>query len=493
MKTNVFISWLVSSTYDFFAMTLGETIHLIVQDKIKKKAKFRKKMRERLRPTSKNLLKLRLMFLLPVLALTISTFSAFVALSNSLYDNLRPHIPKVYPLKNFTSRNQTVSKLPPYIEVIRSLGSDLTIDTISMGNLKSEQNRLLLTTQKETWVTALPGARWFFAATEDVCFPECISQTENVTMVERHHVCNVLPERKVPIDGDRPSFWTAGRPAKLKSHVNKTVGWWCAQKRAAKAMEIMFDIYRSADQNERFPDWLLLVDDDTWVNPYYLPKVLRRLDKENIPMAASPSIIPMAASPSLMHATTNSPIFFGGAGIAINGKLLKAIVRPARCHYGNEPKVVCQRMASAGFLKRLQFLDGMSPMDLVMDLLKRRVSCLHSDWWQSLLVYLAGYKLKKTNCKKCFGDELTPNMKHMDVYALHMVGTCGPTMLSCHRMTQERMKEMTELAIKCSKSYFKPDAICKKLTEGIPTVDIKNKERVRLDVILAEYKKTTKQ
>jgi hypothetical protein len=60
------------------------------------------------------------------------------------------------------------------IDVISSNFSFTTlpvIDTVSMGHKQSEAGRLTLQAPRESWVTAMPGSRFFFAATEHVCFP----------------------------------------------------------------------------------------------------------------------------------------------------------------------------------------------------------------------------------------------------------------------------------------------------------------------------------
>lgn len=99
------------------------------------------------------------------------------------------------------------TELPPFIDEIKSPTSDIIIDTISMGNKGNITNgKLMLQSQKETWVKATPGARWFFAATEDICFPECLAQ--NVSSQEREFVCNLEQQDSVNPKGDRPLFWS---------------------------------------------------------------------------------------------------------------------------------------------------------------------------------------------------------------------------------------------------------------------------------------------
>jgi hypothetical protein len=48
-------------------------------------------------------------------------------------------------------------------------------------------------------------------------------------------------------------------------------------------------------------------------------------------------------------------------------------------------------------------------------------------------------------------------------FDLHMKGSCGPKMLSCHRMTHLRMPDMTEMALNCSRNNFVPFVPCQQI------------------------------
>jgi hypothetical protein len=203
----------------------------------------------------------------------------------------------------------------------------------------------------------MPGSRFFFAATEDVCFPGCLSQ--NVTSEERDEICNT--DTPAP-RSDRPTFWSHHM---LHSFAKQSSGWWCAQKRVAWALRDMMNLYESPEMDYSYPDWILFVDDDTWFNPYLLPKTLSHM-KVNIPIAIAPSII---VSDNLDEPS----LHYGGVGLAVNSYLLKAMNRPIYCNLPN-PNVGCRRLEKAGLLS--QFQDGMSLIDFMVELLSRRVSCL---------------------------------------------------------------------------------------------------------------------
>jgi hypothetical protein len=261
---------------------------------------------------------------------------------------------------HYTRRRVIYTEVPPYIDVISSNFSFTTlpvIDTVSMGHKQSEAGRLTLQAQRESWVTAMPGSRFFFAATESVCFPGCLSQ--NVTSEERDQICNT--DTPAP-SSDRPTFWSHHM---LQSFAKQSSGWWCAQKRAAWALRDMMHLYNSPEMNYSYPDWMLIVDDDTWFNPSLLPKTLSHM-KINIPIAIAPSII-------ISDNLDEPSLHYGGVGLAVNRVLLKAMNRPIYCNLP-QTNIHCRRLEKAGLLS--QFQDGMSLIDFMVELLSRRVSCL---------------------------------------------------------------------------------------------------------------------
>lgn len=312
----------------------------------------------------------------------------------------------------------------------------LIIDSISMGNM-GEKSQLTLKSQQESWFQALPGSRNFFAATEDICFPECLSN--DISSSERNSTCN---SHDAP---DKPAFWKT-----LESFHRQSMGWWCAQKRTICGMKEVMANYGSP--SSPYPDWLLIVDDDTWMNPHFLPPILEKAVKNDQPLALTPSFgkAVRRGEPS---------VHYGGAGIAIHREILEAFRMTIDCSSLQPPttsttnhstiqETICERLKIAGYVDGPDplFKDGTSLLDFMYNMLSRRVSCLHSDWWQGILIWLAGYQTKIFPCKSC------PDTKGSRI--LHSQGKCGPDMLACHRMDYQRMPTMTDLALKCHKSRF---------------------------------------
>jgi len=358
------------------------------------------------------------------------------------------------PLRN----RMKYDKLPNMIQEIQHSmnGDGDVVDIVSMGTKQTERGRLTLQGQVDSWVQSIPGSRWFFPATEDVCFPDCLSH--HVTQEEREMICNIQQHNKTLVGGDRPTFWTSKR---MKSHSSDSLGWWCAQKRTASAMQILFSIYTSPSFHENknkttgnWPDWLLIVDDDTWFSPHFLPLAIKKMNEKEQNIAASPAL--------LAWRIEKEPSYhYGGVGLAINRGILQEMDRPIYCKGDFESTVPCQRLKQAGY--HTIFRDGSSLIDFFVQLLGRRVSCLHSDWWQGLLIWLAGYRIERMNpyCPDCVDiwDDIA--------FRVHSKARCGPKLMSCHKMTAKRMDEMTQLTINCSHTNFAQFVPCQQITLGI--------------------------
>lgn len=135
-------------------------------------------------------------------------------------------------------------------------------------------------------------------------------------------------------------------------------------------------IYQSPILGEyAFPDWIFIVDDDTWFNPYFLPQTLSKVDPSR-PTAIAPTLL--VDPPSSMD---EPAVHYGGSGLAINRLLLTAMNRPIYCNDPANLNIHCRRLQ-----------DGMSLIDFMVELLHRRISCLvrcggSSDGGAVLLIY----------------------------------------------------------------------------------------------------------
>lgn len=135
-------------------------------------------------------------------------------------------------------------------------------------------------------------------------------------------------------------------------------GWLCAQKRPIDAL---YNVIRSYNESlARFPDYLFIMDDDTWIN---LPRVARELKRDYSPHRA------VAAAGCLLHSRTmNFSYPFGGWSTIFTRKALENFVRPVYCAIRAEDRwtgKVCHRLQENQAGERILFREGMSILDLM--------------------------------------------------------------------------------------------------------------------------------
>ena len=152
---------------------------------------------------------------------------------------------------------------------------------------------------------------------------------------------------KCTLCGDMPGFYDKRKPWDMD------IGWRCAQQRHMQAINLYA-------QSKIDDGWLVIIDDDTAVNPMALLEVIAKLPRD---------------------ATVGDPKG-GGAGFIFGPETLKALIVPT---------------ATAS----LQFVDGdwvvtrnETVLDLCEDRVRRGAWCnLHSDWVLGDCLEAAGMKL----------------------------------------------------------------------------------------------------
>jgi len=173
----------------------------------------------------------------------------------------------------------------------------------------------------------------------------------------------------------------------LRVHANPA-GWLCAQKRPMTAL------YRYLKDNRDLPDYLFIVDDDTFV---HVPRVVHGLEEfhANAPAVAG----------CLTHFPAKAlPMPWGGYGTFLRKSLLQQLLVPIFCRPVTNPSQqgfgshqhdhTCQLLHLNRVGERAYFEEGMSLLDLMYAYMTHHPYkshageplnpfCMHSDWvWQ---------------------------------------------------------------------------------------------------------------
>lgn len=291
----------------------------------------------------------------------------------------------------------------------------IDIDIISVG---SEMRMGNMEVQRTTWAKHR-SVRHFFSITEvmDVeadrhCYQDLSMETVlNISDWCRDHYSN----HKADSNG---ASWLMikwmknfGQRRWLSKKENP-VGWMCAQRRFAKGIALVLARYQT--KQESFPDYLLLVDDDTYVNLELLQQLeLQHLNPQKDAYVAAGCRVTTRDDPMTNFA-------FGGFGQIYSRNSLALLTLPIHCN-GNveviEPtwinagnsssidafqKNACKRISENLIGERQYFQNGMSVSDLLLD---GRVSadsysefpnwknggfCFHGDHYLANLVNLYG-------------------------------------------------------------------------------------------------------
>lgn len=171
-------------------------------------------------------------------------------------------------------------------------------------------------------------------------------------------------------------------------------GWLCAQKRPMDGLRIAFDLYR----NQPVPDYLIVADDDTWMNIPEVSKYLLEQFPSNKPAAVAGCRMrwPQKRNPS-----PDPTIPFGGFGTILTRAAVERFMRPIHCEDTDQwVQHVCHRLEDNAIGEQRLFQPGMSVGDLMLrytfDQPYLNVttwndvgSCLHSDW--NLAFYINFY------------------------------------------------------------------------------------------------------
>ena len=168
----------------------------------------------------------------------------------------------------------------------------------------------------------------------------------------------------------------------------KPVGWICAQKRASDGLHRLLQQYTQnttfANVNsdpealDRLPDYVFIMDDDTFMDMTAVTDYLRALYDPNEPF--------IIAGCLLRYSTpTNSDTFtipWGGFSTILSKGALQNLFRPIHCPGSHDPfsENACQRLQQNLFGEKRYFVDGMSVADLMFSYTSTTRYSDHKNW-----------------------------------------------------------------------------------------------------------------
>jgi hypothetical protein len=313
----------------------------------------------------------------------------------------------------------------------------ITFDVISIGSLSKPD---LQDAQERTFGSHSVIRNWYrlneLNDTDATCFSELSS--ENVAMIISK--CKTSFSNNDD-DGDTTSISEISRKIRLRVfNPRNHTGWMCAQKRPIDGLYKVLQKYQSLDNHDAtdtmlsLPNYLVIVDDDTYMNMKYL-------------MDALPQQYPSHESFIITGCRMTHPkriqftFPYGGFGTILSQRAIENLMRPIHCPDYNAQQhqpptnfflnatqndlfetMACWRLKQNLFGEQRFFEDGMSVLDLMYayssGLLFTKVNewkngidfCFHSD--HALGYFLGFYHVAVTDTKwASIASELKNNAK----------------------------------------------------------------------------------
>ena len=329
-----------------------------------------------------------------------------------------------------TDPNQSISvSAEVVIDESVSSFSEIVIDFVSIGSIKK---RDLREAQKATFGKSV---RNFYAATEvhDDIERNCYRR------LKPHQVSHIVRRCHNYKNGTYHLLRRLGSKnadAGMRSFAKNPAGWICVQKRPLNALHNAVQKYyyhknstlsnrnqtnqlRSPGSSSSLrldvlllPDYLIVGDDDTWINIVALKSSLPKMYPPNEPRAVAGCLLRF--EPRYAYFTTP----FGGFGLILTRSTLFNLLRPIDCSFQDTKHterpvesrppfskdsdfdaLVCWRLEQNLIGEREVFRRGMSLLDMMyeysvaapylqVEQWGNSSFCLHSDWvWGYLINY----------------------------------------------------------------------------------------------------------
>jgi len=291
--------------------------------------------------------------------------------------------------------------------------SPYSIDVLVVG---SKTKTKAARTQFETWASH-PSIRHFVLATEyDDPDPNCSSSSTQKKDVERivstcrpGKLRNKFWEKHNAVS-KLTTFWKSSQFARLKWLEGKPnpAGWLCAQKRFVSSFTKLVQLY---DTKDALPDYLIIVDDDTYINLEHITEYLLKSpqrqaqegisdDERYVPLPTTPVVFAGCRIRSPAN-NIKQTMPFGGFGTFFSKGSLTRWMEPIRCGSSSTEfeQAICQKYLPSSSstehkseqdtypfhvtIGEGQFFQSGDSLNQVFHryIHEMEYFCLHSDWF----------------------------------------------------------------------------------------------------------------
>jgi hypothetical protein len=309
-----------------------------------------------------------------------------------------------------------------------------TIDVISVGSATRPQ---YLHAQENTWASHW-SVRTFWGLTEHNDFNQSCGEMTRAEVEARVARCNKYNGWKKSMKQFIGDGYTLA-----EGQVRRDAGWVCAQRRVGRALVWLKKMYKMREDD--IPDYLLLVDDDTYFDIVSFEEyvVRKKLD---------PSKTEMHGACLFQRAGYIKWSFpYGGFGTVFTRASIKRMLRPIHCKNataGDEfIQGCCRSLKKNRIGERAVFQEGMSVADLFHVYSALRMFCIHSDWLTGYIANFYGLSERDTDIE---GEE----DREMRMYSMavwpeqcgNMTMICVGGSDVCHRQGPKAMEHFAMIS-----------------------------------------------
>jgi hypothetical protein len=245
----------------------------------------------------------------------------------------------------------------------------LVVDIVSIG---SESRRSYFDAQQDTWARH-PAVRHFFRITERQDKDPLCEQHLNMSVMRRQVDACVQKFRTPRLSKYRmlPFKWIKNKPNPL--------GWYCATTRPGSGMGVAESYYH--ENNESLPDYLMLVDDDTYYNIDSVLKEVTRMTTSSLTSTIWAGCLHLMERFQRVRFTPH-----GGSGTVFSRGVLQRLFRPLDCtsgqlitSNGSFISTACNAIKFGQLGEKQLFHQGMSLNQLLVAKYNDLPSCFFAD------------------------------------------------------------------------------------------------------------------
>lgn len=240
------------------------------------------------------------------------------------------------------------------------------VDVVSIGSI----SRLdFLMAQVESWASHRSMRHyWGFSELNDFD-PECTSSAPAQEVAAYVESCRAF--HSADGNGFFASYYGKTEGGRDRAH---SPGWLCAQRRPGRAFGWLHSQYTGGTEP---PDYLLVVDDDSYVD---VPHLLHLLNWHREQRQQRATVL----AGCLFQAGEDSPlpfdISYGGFGTILDKKTITQLSTPIYCRNYVSDQFVCDKINKNAVGEAPIFKDGMTLFHLFYLYSSIQNFCYHSDW-----------------------------------------------------------------------------------------------------------------